>query len=37
MKPFPQIGSKRDKKNMDLENTDKLKENFNPFKAQMEK
>ena len=37
MKPFPQLGSKRDKKNMDLENTDKLKENFNPFRAHMEK
>ena len=37
MKPLPNISSKRNKTNIDLENSDKLKENFNPFKAQMEK
>ena len=37
MNPLPQLGSKRDKKNIDLDNSDKIKENFNPFKAHMEK
>ena len=37
MKPLPNIASKRNKTNIDLDNSDKLKENFNPFKAHMEK
>ena len=37
MKTLPRLRSKRDKNNFELENTDKLKENFNPFKAHMEK
>ena len=37
MKPLPHLKSKLDKKNIDLDNSDKIKENFNPFKAHMEK
>ena len=37
MKSLPRVRSKRDKSNFELENTDKLKENYNPFKANMEK
>ena len=37
MKNLPRLNSKHGKNNMELENTDKLKENYNPFKAQMEK
>ena len=37
MKNLPRVRNKRDKNNIELENTDKLKENYNPFKAHMEK
>ena len=37
MKNLPRVRNKRDKTNIELENTDKLKENYNPFKAHMEK
>ena len=37
MKNLPRLNNKHDKNNIELENTDKLKENYNPFKAQMEK
>ena len=37
MKNLPRVHSKHGKNNLELENTDKLKENYNPFKAHMEK
>ncbi len=37
MKTLPRLINKHDKNNIELENTDKLKENFNPFRAHMEK
>ena len=37
MKNLPRLQSKHGKNSLELENTDKLKENYNPFKAHMEK
>ena len=37
MKSLPLLRTKHDKNNIELENTDKLKENYNPFMAHMEK
>ena len=37
MKSLPHLRSNRREKTTELENTDKLKENYNPFKAHMEK
>ena len=37
MKSLPHLRTNRREKPSELENTDKLKENYNPFKAHMEK